>query len=417
MIKGLTQWRLFKGIAIAVLVAFVSTIPASSGYAQSLLPAPGEKVGVSAPFVPTALQGIHVDPADPFRLSFIMYNGEEAFSVSEREAEYQKLIRYFMAALVVPNEDMWVNLSPREAEGIIPSNFSRTEMGRDLLAQDYLLKQFTASLIYPEDDLGKAFWKRIYRKAYDQYGTTDIPVDTFNKVWIMADRADIYQKGASAVLVDAHLKVMLEQDLLAREALLPGGSAGEGPASGKISTDIVREVIIPVIEQEINEGRNFAAVRQAYQAMILATWFKKTLREHLLSQVYTDRNKLSGIALDDAGDKDRIYEQYLAAYRRGVFNYIKEEFDEISGETLPRKYFSGGMTPVDAEAINTDVTAFQAARGLRPILPGLAVTEVALQTTDGNGFVPDRGTAASPAEDRREEEMSLRADKVAYLQR
>ncbi|NLE64890.1 MAG: hypothetical protein GX606_03120, partial [Elusimicrobia bacterium] len=75
------------------------------------------------------------------------------------------------------------------------------------------------------------------------------------------------------------------------------------------------------------------------------------------------------------------------------------------------------MTPVDMAAINTDVTAFQAARGLRPILPGLVVTEVALQTTEGNGFVADRGTAASTAEDRREEEMSLRADKVAYLQR
>ena len=30
-------------------------------------------------------------------------------------------------------------------------------MGRDMLAQDYILKQLTASLIYPEKDLGKDF--------------------------------------------------------------------------------------------------------------------------------------------------------------------------------------------------------------------------------------------------------------------
>ena len=35
-------------------------------------------------------------------------------------------------------------------------------MGRDLLAEDYMLKQITASMIYPEDEVGKKFWKRVY---------------------------------------------------------------------------------------------------------------------------------------------------------------------------------------------------------------------------------------------------------------
>jgi len=48
-------------------------------------------------------------------------------------------------------------------------------MGRDLLAQDYILKQITASLMYPEKDLGKEFWKRVYERAQKEFGTTDIP--------------------------------------------------------------------------------------------------------------------------------------------------------------------------------------------------------------------------------------------------
>ena len=37
-----------------------------------------------------------------------------------------------------------------------------------------------------------------------------------------------------------------------------------------------------------------------------------------------------------------IYQQYLRAYKKGVFNFIKEDVDSYSNETIPRKYFSGG---------------------------------------------------------------------------
>lgn len=44
-----------------------------------------------------------------------------------------------------------------EKERVIPNEFGQTEMGRDLLAQDYILKQLMASLTYPESGLGKKF--------------------------------------------------------------------------------------------------------------------------------------------------------------------------------------------------------------------------------------------------------------------
>ena len=85
----------------------------------------------------------------------------------------------------MPEDDLWVNLSPYEKDRIIPEAFGQTEMGRDLLAQDYLLKQLTASLMYPEEELGNKFWKRVYQKAQQMYGTTDIPTDVFNRVFII----------------------------------------------------------------------------------------------------------------------------------------------------------------------------------------------------------------------------------------
>ena len=102
-------------------------------------------------------------------------------------------------------------------------------MGRDLLEQDYVLKQITASLIYPEKQLGKTFWDKVYAKAQQIYGTTQVPVNTFNKVWIMADRAEVFEHNQTAFVVDSHLKVMLEEDYLALSKNSPpleGGARG-----------------------------------------------------------------------------------------------------------------------------------------------------------------------------------------------
>ena len=130
--------------------------------------------------------------------------------------ESTKLIKYFLASLTIPEKDLWVNLSPYEKDRIIPQSFGLTEMGRDLLAEDYMLKQITASLIYPEGEIGKKFWKRIYAEAQKKFGTTNIPVNTFNKVWIVPEKAVVYEnpKAGTAYVVEAKLKVMLEQDYL-----------------------------------------------------------------------------------------------------------------------------------------------------------------------------------------------------------
>ena len=109
-------------------------------------------------FNPPILKGIKVHPDNPFRFDFILDQGdgsvETAINPSLQE-ESTKLIKYFLASLTIPEKDLWVNLSPYEKDRIIPQSFGLTEMGRDLLAEDYMLKQITASLIYPEDKIGK----------------------------------------------------------------------------------------------------------------------------------------------------------------------------------------------------------------------------------------------------------------------
>src|SRR4029077_15246720 len=155
-----------KAISIVILVAFISTSVKSPASAQVVdpmpfMPAPGAMVHLSPQYTPAYLKGIVIHPENALKFDFIIYKGDKPLSDAQKREEYTKLTKYFLASLAIPDEDQWVNLSPYEKDRIIKDNFGKTEMGRDLLAQDYLLKQITASLIYPQDHLGKKFWDKI----------------------------------------------------------------------------------------------------------------------------------------------------------------------------------------------------------------------------------------------------------------
>ncbi|OGW97834.1 MAG: hypothetical protein A2Y04_00050 [Omnitrophica WOR_2 bacterium GWC2_45_7] len=376
---------MFRFTAWTILISFIlySILP-SQAYAQTLLnlPTPGAMVPLSPVFEPVLIKGIKLNPQNPLQFDFIVDPADSGLKDEALKEESTRLIKYFLAALTVPEEDLWVNLSPYEKDRIIPEAFGQTEMGRDLLAQDYLLKQITASLMYPEDELGQKFWDRVYERAHQEYGITDIPADTFNKVWIVPEKAVVYENGDVAFVVESKLKVMLavdyeaqrrslaksglEQDYLARSSSLIAHGDPEHKGTGaqdhrntgaqesransqeltpdsQTLTPVIRELLIPEIEKEVNTGKNFASLRQIYHSMILATWFKRNLKGSLLGQVYVGKNKVGGVDVEDKQIKLKIYDQYLAAFKTGVYDYIKEDYDPTTRQIIPRKYFSGGM--------------------------------------------------------------------------
>ena len=350
-------------ILICFLINTVNSIPVAQAQASPAtgrdfhLPVPGVMVHLSPTFNPPILKGIKVHPDDPFRFDFILDRGDNAGADSESaptdlKNESEKLIKYFLASLTIPEKDLWVNLSPYEKDRIISNSFGLTEMGRDLLGEDYMLKQITASLIYPEDEVGKRFWKRIYEEAQKMYGTTDIPVNTFNKVWVVPEKAIVYEnvKAGTAYVVESKLKVMLEEDYLSmgKHMINNSNALNVLPFAvrndvASIGANIVREIVIPELTKEVNENKNFARLRQVYNSLILATWYKKKIRGSILAQVYADKNKIVGVSIDDPKEKDKIYQQYLKAFKKGVYNYIKEDADPLTQEMIPRKYFSGGF--------------------------------------------------------------------------
>ncbi|MBF0523399.1 MAG: hypothetical protein HQL24_10150 [Candidatus Omnitrophica bacterium] len=399
--RRLTGRRVIATIALLVFLINTLVLPIERAGAQEALalPAPGQMVGLSQPFNPSILKGLKVYADNPFRMDFILDKGDApsvgADLVSARrnddnlKFDSERLVKYFLAALTTPEKDIWVNLSPYEKDRIITDEFGQTDMGRDLLAQDYLLKQITSSVMYPEGEIGKKFWAKVYKTAFEKYGTTDIPIDTFNKVWIVPEHAKVYEHGDTAFIVNAKLKVMLETDYLATSnAAMPTGghvaqdvdntqgtvSPSRQPTSQPMNTkapqvstqsttsqdlndtniitkNIIREIILPQLEKEVNEGSNFASLRQVYYSLILSLWFKKRMKDSILGRKYMDQNKVTGININDKDAKQKIYDQYVQAFKKGVYNYVKEENDPLTNELIPRKYFSGGFSASAAQAV------------------------------------------------------------------
>lgn len=326
------------------------------------LPQPGARVFLSSSFYPVNLYGLKLDPVNPFHLTFIVDGGEQELTKTDLYRETEELIKYFLTCLTIPDEKFWVNLSPHEENRIIPDSLGKTAVGRELLMQDYFLKQITASLMYPEEQIGKEFWGRVYQKAFERYGTTQLPFETFNKIWIVPEKATLYQTESAVIVGATKLKVMLERDYFAmqqekaRQADFKENEnnsydtrgftysleqAPEDPQDIVIS--ILREVIIPAIEEEVNNGKNFAKLRQIFHALALAAWFKRNLKNSFLYSIYSDQEKLEGIMIDDKNATEKIYSLYVKAFEKGVYDYIKVEHDPFLERHIPRKYFSGGF--------------------------------------------------------------------------
>lgn len=350
MFKHFRQSILFRRCVAAVLggVLLQATVPVGAqgvlfqGLPSEVHPFQGSLVKASF-----ELEGIRFSENAPYHVDAMFAQTDPGVvkGLALRE-EASRQMRYFLAALAVSEEDLWVNLSPWEPERTISPILGMTELGQDMLAQDYVLKYVTALLMHPDTPSGREFWHRVYTRAYAKFGTVDIPVGSISKVWIVPQRAVVAQgrntEGiGGAVITHARLNVMVDADYqLVRNTF---GTAETQEASDSLAREMMREVIVPVLEQEVNEGEAFARVRQIYKALILAHWFRQNMHMGPVAKGYVNRNGIRGIRSADAGAVGQVYARYRSIYDKGVYSLIRDELQEGEEEPVARHYVSGGL--------------------------------------------------------------------------
>lgn len=325
---------LFKTLLVTTVLSLATYFVAAEllrveqSQAQVLaLPEPTQLVSVSRGFSPSVLKGVKFNHDNPLELEFLI-DQQDSQIVSEKTA--QRLVHYFLAALTIPEGDMWVNLSPYEEDRIVPESLGNTDLGKDMLAQDYMLKQISSSLTHPDTELGQDYWKGVLGEDMMQ----QVQNSEFNKIWIMPRQADIVEYKSSAYVKEASLKLMTEQDYLAKEE-------NQLSASDSSVSKIVKDLILPKLEDDINNGENFSRLRQIYYSLILAAWFKTKYQKSVF-QYYIDQNKINGIDIADKAVKKKIWSLYCDSFNKGVYNAVRPY--EYSQKRVKRTFFSGGET-------------------------------------------------------------------------
>lgn len=349
-----------KGLCFFVSVAFIATLILADVYRVKDSVAQDNAIGVpaglltlSADYSAPLLKGLIIDPKNPLSLEFIV---DSADSGKYDEESVKELVSYFLVALTVPQTDLWVNLSPYEKERVLPDSLQKTELGKTFLAQDYLLKQLSASLTYPDTELGKAYWLEA------------LASDSFNKIWIKAEKAEIYEENGLALIKDSSLKVMSESDYLAmvKTELLEEG------------LDKKTELLLPQISQQVNSSKHFAKLRQLYSALILVTWFKDKLKDSFYKH-YIDANKIDGQELNDTSFNQSIYDDYLHSVKDGVYEIIRKE--EKEDGLVKKKYFSGGNSFIDLNEVMEISSSLQ---GMKEPIGSISSSIVDLEPLDVN---------------------------------
>ena len=342
----------FRFIAVVVICAIAGLLFLNRTSLDNVydLPVPGRLVSLSGKFDPAVLKGIKFYRDDPMRLGFIVDPGDEKNVSTE---DVTRFIKYFLAGTTLPENELWVNLSPYDKDRVATEKLAATDLGKDMLCQDYILKQLSSSLTHPDTPTGRAYWGMENRELEIENGSTQISnieslISTeravLSKIWIKPDQSVIYENGDIVYITEATLKA---------DAGADGSDSGTYEQNGRNIVSPL-QTLLPVVTREINQGRNFATLRQFYHSLILAFWFKEKFKDTLYMH-YINQGKIKGIDLTDKGAKDRIYDLYVKSFKKGAYDVVRDvSVSFASNETDTsrtngigkRRFFSGGLDMV-----------------------------------------------------------------------
>ena len=247
---------------------------------------------------PPLLRGVEFDPENPLNMIFLFDSGDEK---SVNSDVMSSAAEFFLAGLTIAPERLWVNFSPYEKDRIIDDILAQTALGRVMLEQDYVLKQVASSLTHPDTPSGRAYWGMESGDANER--------DARSRVWIVPGGAGVLEYGDSGFLTDAVLDVQTESD---------------------------NKSFVPVIADEVNTGKAFFSVRQAYCALVLARWFKDRYADTIFA-CYAGNNKIAGIDKQNPEYAEKVWQLYCRSFEKGVYDVVHDK----------RRYISGGVNMGD----------------------------------------------------------------------
>jgi triosephosphate isomerase len=323
------------------LLIVLTFIVQQTGFAQAVSQLDISKymTGFSGPekFRPVQLRYFSYNPlTDTFQVLIDKGDVKNASDSQVRE-KGQELLKYFLVGIALPDENFWVNLRPDSENEIINQELAKTDVGKVLLEADLQLKKDVARFTSPETVEGAVYWNELSKKAAALFGSENVTMPTLIRPWIIPAEVIIRESGPSAFVYKATLKVMLEQDHLKNSATF-NFSDKRLKTLNEYSAQLIRQSIIPQLTKEVNSSPKYAALRQVFNSLILARWFKgKFAGTHGVYASLINSGNLQGLTSAQPWSKSDYFSQYQKSVTNGEYHVTKE----INGAF--RTFFSGGI--------------------------------------------------------------------------
>jgi hypothetical protein len=215
--------------------------------------------------------------------------------------------------LVLDPTTFWVNLDPREPDRIIDPALGRTNAGRALLQADYQMKRTEGLLLNPDTPLGARYWAALLGSGTSACFSS--------RAWIVPGDVRVREDGDSLYVLKAALDVKTEAQHLGGTGKLSCPQAD--PAAVARNEKLERTLILPRIVQAVNTEPEYAPLRRAFLARVVAQW----IRDRHASGRRTSFDKVIGSGdlgrsvLTDGWRPQQVYNAYTKSIRDGEFTY------------------------------------------------------------------------------------------------
>ncbi|WP_148083568.1 hypothetical protein [Micromonospora sp. Llam0] len=262
----------------------------------------------------------------------------------------------FFVWMALPTSAFTVNLNPDEPERIMDTQFSKTDAGRVLLEADLQMKKTVAKLIHPESPTGKPFWTGL-----------DGEKCVSMRQWIVPAPAVVHEDQNQLYIIDAPLSVKMETEVVNSVGVggMDPGCPGQTEADTKRNETLFRALILPQVEEAVNNAPEYADLRRVYVSRVAAEWYReRSATKRTAYSDLIDQGNVDDWTAREPWSPIEVWQRYVRSYTDGEFTFEQrtERGDVIEIAT----YVYGGvdLTDIPRSRLSGDAFAQQ-----RPELP------------------------------------------------
>jgi hypothetical protein len=283
--------------------------------------------------------------------------------------------------LVLSPDKFWVNLNPDEPDRIIDAKLGRTNAGRALLEADWQMKKTEGRLLNPKTSFGAEYWRRL--------GGSSGQSCYSSRMWIIPGDVEVREDGSSLYVLKATLNVKAKAEKVAGLGLT---SCNADPAETARNERLEQEMVVPKIVQAVNTDPEYAPLRRAFLARVVAQWVRERhAGGHSTSfDKLIDSGDVGPAALHGSWQPKQVYDAYLRSINEGDFTY--QRTTRVGDSTITYVMRIGG---VDFSKLPSEKLSSADMDRRVPELPQTIQRSARQPATaaDGSVWLADRATA------------------------